>query len=502
VSSLASIAEWADEADVVILGFGLAGAVTAIEAHDADPAADILIVEKMPAEFAGGNSRASGQGLFFPHDVDRLMTYQQALNQPNPIPEDVLRAWAEGMVALEPWVERMAAEVGMRLVRDPTPVGTHPVPEFPDMPGCDVVEYTSTIAPGPSGVWRAFKAQADRRPIRTRFDTRAIDLVHDPDTLEVFGVVVEEAGQRFAIRARRAVVMATGGFENNLQMQRDYFGLERVVTWGTPGNTGDGIKILQKAGAELWHLRNRNQTGGFWPAFDFPGLPAPMPRTPTMTAGGWIDVAKDNRRFYSETEKWGINTHYKQQLHGHWVDLPHAFVLPVHMIFDEAFRPRYCLTVRSMSWGAVVLDLPWSADNSAEIAKGWIVQAGSIGELAEKIGRDPAALEATVNRFNDAARTGHDPEFGRAPESMTPIDTPPFYAVEIVPAIVCTTGGGVRDARSQVVATTGQPIPRLYEAGELGSTFANLYQYGSFLTECMVFGRIAGRNAVAEPPAG
>ena len=82
---------------------------------------------------------------------------------------------------------------------------------------------------------------------------------------------------------------------------------------------------------------------------------------------------------------------------------------------------------------------------------------------------------------------------------MRPLTEPPFYAVELVPGIVSTSGGGRRNPSAQVLDHDGRPIPRLYEAGELGSTISNLYENGTHLTECMVFGRIAGRNAILEP---
>lgn len=515
MASLGSVKRWDDEADVVVLGFGLSGAVTAMTAHDTDPDADVLIVEKMPEQFAGGNSRASGQSLFPPHNLDLLLTYQRALNEPNPIPDDLLRTWAEEMVAQEPWIERMAAEVGLQYTRNegnqrrdrlgdgeeqPSLDPGRSRAEFPDYPGSSAVDYLATIQPNPSGVWKAFKAQVDRRPrIRRRFETAAYDFVQDPDSLEVFGVLVRSGGQEMAIRARRAVVICVGGFENNPQMQKDYFGLDRVYTMGTPGNTGDGLKMLQKAGAEMWHLRSFNQTGGFWPAMKFPEFEGAFFRNIRMTSGSWIDVAKDNRRFYNEGIPYGP-THYREYKHGHWMDVPVPYVLPVHMVFDETTRKQDRITLDRdwMGWNHVVLNYRWSQDNSTEIEKGWIVKADTIRDLARKIGRNVDAFEKCITDFNHFAETGHDPEFDRPAETMKPIATPPFYAVEIVPAIVCTTGGGKRNSRSQVIATNGNPIPRLYEAGELGSTLANIYQNGSFLTECMVFGRIAGRNAVAE----
>ena len=103
-----------------------------------------------------------------------------------------------------------------------------------------------------------------------------------------------------------------------------------------------------------------------------------------------------------------------------------------------------------------------------------------------------------MRRWNEHCAAGHDPDFGRAPERLKPIARPLFYAVELVPSIPATSGGGRRNAEAQVLTPAGDPIPRLYEAGELGSTFANLYQNGSFLTEAIAFGRIAGRNAARE----
>src|SRR5690606_12844165 len=135
---------------------------------------------------------------------------------------------------------------------------------------------------------------------------------------------------------------------------------------------------------------------------------------------------------------------------------------------------------------------------SKEIEKGWIAKADSIRELAVLIGRDPDVLEDTVNRYNEAARSGNDPEYGRSADRMTPIANGPFYAVQVVPGAVAHTGGARRNERSQVLNHDGQAIPRLYEAGEMGSIFANIYQNGGFLAECIAFGRIAGRNAVAE----
>src|SRR5207302_8291534 len=104
----------------------------------------------------------------------------------------------------------------------------------------------------PSGVWLCFKAHVDRRPeIRILFETPALDLVQDPDTLEVFGVLARRGGETVAVKARRGVVMCVGGYENDPELIRDFAGYDDVHPYGTRGNTGDGIRMLQKAGAAL-----------------------------------------------------------------------------------------------------------------------------------------------------------------------------------------------------------------------------------------------------------
>lgn len=494
MASLQSIKHWDLETDLLIAGFGLAGACAAIEAHDTDPGCEILVIEKATPEMAGGNTRVSGQSLLISRNASALAEYQRAMSRPNPIPEDMLQAWAQAMVNLEPWIESRAAEAGARYIKGTGFSEREVVREFPELGAEQAVAYTATILPIPSGVWLAFKANVDRRSrIRVQYATRIVDLVQDPDSLEVFGVVVEQAGVRRNVRARRAVVMATGGFEADPQMQRDYFGLAEAHPLGAPTNTGDGLRILQKAGAELWHLRNFGQSGGIWPGFKVPEFQTIFMRNFFWQTFSWIELGAENRRFYDETAELQL-THYKEKRHGHWVDTPHHRAWPVHMIFDEVTRANNCLVIKVMSWNPVVLGYDWSEDNSAEIERGWVVRADSIAELATKLGRDSRAVEQAVADYNSACQAGHDPGFGRNPATLQPIAQPPYYAIRIDPAIVCTGGGAKRNIESEVIGHDGRAIPRLYEAGELGSMFSNLYQNGSYLTECMISGRAAGRN--------
>lgn len=492
--------KWDAEVDVLVAGFGLAGACAAIEAHDADPRADLLIVEKMPPEFAGGNTRASGQALLVPTNAEALANYQRALSARNPVPEDMLRAWAERMAQLEPWMQARIAEGGATYAQGLDWSGGKVVLEFPDLGAADAVARVTTVLPMPGGLWEAFRRCVEsRRSIRVEYGTALVELVQDADARAVRGAIVEQDGRRVAIRARRGVVVATGGFANDRVMQRDAVGLPDARPLGTPAATGDGVRILEHAGAKLWHIRNPCQSSGIWPAFAYPGHDTAFLRTPLWRAFSWIDVGGDHRRFCNETGDY-VLTHYKHRVGAEWKDLPYGRVGRMHMILDEGTRTGQRLGSKVMTWNAVVHRHAWSEDNSTEIARGWIARAGSIEGLAHAIERDPAALVATVERYNAACAAGRDAEFQRSADTLRPVIAPPFYAIEIVPGIVGTSGGAVRNVESEVLDHEGRAIPGLYEAGELGSMISDLFQNGAYLTEAMISGRAAGANAVRRCP--
>ncbi len=297
---------WDEEFNIVIAGFGLSGCSAAIEALDTNPNAKVLILEKAPEEHAGGNSRASGQSLWRPKpNKQALMHYQRNMSAANPIPEDLLEYWADRLLELEPWIKDRAKEARQEYVTSP---GTKEMPEF----GAEEAVGGSTILPRPGGLWEALKKNIDKRPVTVWYESPAVDLVQDCESGEVFGVIVERNGNRTAVRARGGVVMAVGGFENNMDMQRNYFGFD-VYPFGTPYNTGDGIRMLQKAGADLWHMRARGSSGGIWPAIKVPDLDTVFMRDfqsrEQTDYHNWIDIAADNSRFYNETVRYSANPH-------------------------------------------------------------------------------------------------------------------------------------------------------------------------------------------------
>ncbi len=498
--------------DFLIVGYGLAGAVAACEANDIDPNANILIIEKMDEAQAGGNSIASGQTVIVPStgDIDTFKEYVAACSEPNPIPDEYLDWLCSEFANQVDWIQGTMLPVGYEIgyvSGGPISWGKL-VTEFPDLPGSNFIGCSAHVRSQGEifeygGTWRGFALAAESRSnVEVDYECAFTNVIINADG-RVVGALVNNKGTEERIGATNGVLLACGGYENNLQMQRDFFGMDNCYTAGTPGDTGDALQILMGLGADIWHMRNFTQSGGFWLGVKVPDFESTFIRQYSMAGGSWIEVDADSKRFYNESAAYH-RQHMKYKEFGHWTDLPHYRALPVDLIFDEKTRAAGPVIVLWLSWPVTTLGYSWSTDNSVEVDKGWIMKADSIEELAGMLGRDAAELQATIDAYNAGVLAGAD-EFGRDPETMDTIDTPLYYALGVTPTLVGTTGGARRDTSARVLKWDGTPIEGLYEAGELGSYVSNLYQNGMFLAECIASGRAAadsafgGRSTVSEP---
>jgi succinate dehydrogenase/fumarate reductase flavoprotein subunit len=174
--------------------------------------------------------------------------------------------------------------------------------------------------------------------------------------------------------------------------------------------------------------------------------------------------------------------------------------IPSFVVFTE--QTRLAGRIAFAGRGSSSDSYSWSADNGEEVARGWIKSASSLAELAGLMSVDAPSLGTTVAAYNDSCAAGADPGFRRDPATLEPIVGPPFYAIEIWPCLFNTQGGPRRDASGRVLDPFGRPIPRLYSAGELGSLWHRFYPGAGNLSEALASGRIAARNAVAEPGLG
>ncbi len=499
--------------DVVVVGFGNAALAAAITAHDAG--AEVVVLEKMAPDGAGGNSRVSGQVWFNPHDPALARVYLEELSGDMPVADDVAEAWAAETAETTAWIVERGAEAEGSVERDPldswgqklevTAITYHDVvlrqtgwetsrdefPEFNNDGGTDY-HYIGD-GQGHSRLWQTLRAALERRGVEVHYETRATRLSRDADG-RVNAVVAQTPHGVVRFDARRGVVLASGGFENNQEMIRTYLGLPYATPWGSPANTGDGIKLAQELGADLANMYNYMPFMGIRiPGYEVGEFVQPA-------GPGFVNVRQDGRRFIDETIAY---RHGKSRIGGALEFYPRH---SMWTIFDENVRLAGPLAMTRTQypggWLKQVERYTWSDDNSTEIEAGWIIRADSIRELAERLEIDPDGLEEEIARFNVACEAGRDPSFNRSGGSMAPIRRAPFYGYRWGNMLIATLGGLRKDARARVLDTRGEPIPGLYCAGEICSTYTWALSGGQSISDALAFGRIAGREVVAERVTG
>ena len=514
--------KWDKEADVVVVGFGGAGAAAAITAHDAG--AKVLILEKQPDDtptevrHTCSTRHSSGNATLWVGSEDDAVKYLRWATL-GMVPDDVIEAYVAKWVDLDQWVE----SIGGRPVITP---GEGPG-EFPvDAPGYDGGNNKSSLryAEADSGpvAWELFKENIDSRGIEVLFETPAKRLITDCTTGGVIGVEATTGGLPVYVKAKKAVVLASGGFAQNEQMKTEANKGARFESYATSAATGDGIALAVGAGADLWHM---SCAAGRVGVTRFAGTP--VGTSISFTGREWAAMVVDQygKRFADEGaineghSSWAAACHWDE----HRLEYPR---LPCWAIFDETAKLNGSVA-RLKDGGAVIRlrtkgRLPdgtfqywfdWSEDDSAEIAKGWILKGDTIEELAANIqadaenksplhpeGRmDPATLKETLTKYNQYCAAGEDPDFGRDEKGLFPLPTPPYYAIKAYPGGPNTFGGPRKNGKGQVLYVDGTPIDRLYCAGELGSINTVSYPMNNY-GEITITGRIAGENAAAEEP--
>jgi 3-oxosteroid 1-dehydrogenase len=309
----------------------------------------------------------------------------------------------------------------------------------------------------------------------------------------VTGLMITRDGEPAVIRARRGVLLATGGFEKNGEMRQRYQRAPIGTDWtvGSAGNTGDGIIAGQAAGGGLALMDD-----AWW------GPSIPLPNGPVFCLAerslpGCIFINGNGERFVNEAAPYVDAVHAMYDKHTE--ANPH---IPCWMIADQRYRNRYVFTGIPPR---KPLPRRW-------LKSGAVVKADSLAELASQIGVPPDGLAKTVDKFNEYARAGKDADFGRGDSaydryygdpnrkpnpSLAPLTQPPYYAIKIVPGDLGTKGGLRTDERARVLRADGTVIDGLYAAGNtsamvMGRSYAGP---GATIGPAMTFGYLAALDA-------
>ena len=283
---------------------------------------------------------------------------------------------------------------------------------------------------------------------------------------------VQSNGTQVILNAKKAVVLASGGFAASKEMRKKYNSLlnENLGTTNNPANTGDGITMAEKVNANLIGMEY------------IQCLPLGNPETGGLN--GWIggigveyyyQVNKSGKRFMAEDGRRDVMTKALLEQPGSF-----SYVIAdSHVTFKDGKNL-------------------WGDDVEKLVADKKIFRADTIEDLAKQIGIDPAVLKQTNDAFNKAVEAGKDNEFGRSLFGQK-MDKAPFYASPRMPTVHHTMGGIEINLDTQVLDKNGNVIPGLYAAGEVtGGIHGKNRLGGNALVDIHVFGRIAGTNAAKE----
>ncbi|MAY20083.1 MAG: FAD-binding dehydrogenase [Erythrobacteraceae bacterium] len=536
---------WDLEADVVVLGSGGAALTAAIAAKDFG-ASDVVILERNG--MVGGTTAMSGGMLWIPGNHHQIA---KGIEEDD---EDIvayLDATAPGQ--LDPDTLMAFMETGPEMVRyleENTPVRFVSFSDFPDyqpyLPGAkpdggrsldneafsfdrlgkwasrvnpskmaypirgSLVEATrgllneDILAEREAGDFRGL-GQAligslylgvVEREIPVEFEKRARQLVKQDD--RIVGVVCEDAdGRDFHVRARRGVVIATGGFEWNEKLVKAFLRGPLTGPVSVPENEGDGLMMAIDAGAQLGNMQN-----AFWMQSVLEFEPQHRNAKPNYLLGsderarpGAILVNRKGKRFVNEAANYNA---LGKSLHAFDAGSHTYANLPYWLIIDQRYRDKY----------------PTFNAEPGSPPPSFMMQADTLEELAEMAGIDAKGLVEEVGHFNAMVANGHDDDFQRgdttydnfymwgdpsfeAPfRTLGAIDQGPFYAVKMEAGALGTAGGPRINENGQVLDWDDNPIAGLYAAGNasaavLGEAYGGA---GGTLGPGLTFGFIAGRH--------
>ncbi len=261
----------------------------------------------------------------------------------------------------------------------------------------------------------------------------------------------------------KSVIVATGGFSANREMVVKYRPeLDGFVTTNHKGATGSGIAMLQKLGADTVDMGEIQihptveQTTSYL-------------ISESIRGGGAILVSQEGKRFFNEMET-------RDKVSAQIIALPEK---SAWVVFDEQVR----------------------ANNKAAdeyIAKGFVISAPTVGELAVKLNMEHTTLEETLARYNQFVVDQKDEDFGRTTALRHPLNQGPFYAIRVAPGVHHTMGGVTINTDTAVLDSNKQPIRGAWAAGEVvgGIHGANRIG-GNAVADIIIFGILAGRNAAA-----
>ena len=534
------------QADVIILGTGAAGMAAALAAHETG--AEVLLVEKW--DRVGGTSAISG-GVIWVADNPRMrdagmadsrddaLAYFRSLDHGDLVDETIeafvdsgpeALAFLESIDALsvsvlpgypDYYTDRPGAkpqgsraldhdlfaldELGewaakIYAIEEPKPLMLRETPIGGATEMVSAAVMGERMAARQCGFGQAMVARLLKaclaRGIEPMLGVTTKRLLREGD--RIIGIEGEQNGAALTLKARRGVIIATGGFEWDEDLRKTFLRGPVTAPASPPTATGEGLQLAMAAGAKLgnmtsaWWAPTLVQPDSPWASGEQRGQILLIERTVPHS----IMVNRKAERFCNEAANYSSLGGVFHQFDPAKYDYLN---LPAYLIFDAQYALRYPLGTRMP--GQPIPD--------------WVTRAETLEGLAQQLGLDPAALMETVARFNVHADEGHDPDFGRGTSAydhfygdrsregtgvtLGALREAPFYAVQVHSGLLGTNGGPRTDGAGRILGHDGVPIPGLLGAGNAiacptGGIYAGA---GGTLGPALTFGYLAGRAAAA-----
>ena len=550
---------WVSEADVVVIGSGASGMPAAIVAREAG--ASVILVEAEAdigghaitsggnVPLGGGTSVQKKYGIADSPDLLFKDLTDWSVVEPNGFPDyryndrEIIRAFADWSAPTFEWLlahgvvfaDKAPDQRGGGAVGNSVPREMHAVPV--DWPLAQTgapaePEERLTFSTG-NGLMRPLEAAARKAGVEIRLEHRMTALHREGGRQgRVLGIAATHRGETINIRARRAVVIATGGSSGNVEFRRmfdprlteEYCGLAGMP-WSDQDASGE--LAAMEIGAALWGLYNH--VGEFGATITKPGRIGSQygyvnlhwrpgskvfhkVRATGLRVADWQNVILVNmlgKRFYDETGKQFTANNYNSiqpYVHGHWLNAKNIRYEPNNWLNAAMAGIGDDKNGGGPIWAifdaAAVAREKWEPKPPfVDVDAGFFFEAPTIEELAarikmkyQRVPMPPEGLAATVGLYNNFVVDGVDSDFGK-PRPLYKIEKPPFYAAWATPVVHDTRAGLRINGKCQVVDMKGAVIPGLYCAGESAGGFS---AHGLARATCQGF--IAGRNAAAERP--
>lgn len=468
------------DVDVLVVGAGISGLSCALEIARNSAAVSVRVVD-MNSVF-GGHAVMAGGGVCI---VGTPMQERKKIQDSPELAYKDFVTWGEDP---DPRWTRYYVNNSRRDIYDwVVPMGV----VFDDVQapyGNSVPRFHQTRGGGLALVTAIYKQCLGKSNISYKWNFKVESLVSRNGRVAGVKGLDSRTGAQQEIKAR-VVVLATGGFQSNLEIVRESWPKplrfpERLLIGAGVNAVGSGHKIAKSAGGVLTRLDHQ------WNYIT--GLPDPLDPTGTRGINAYdedsIWVNSQGKRFIKElaSAKEGMVALLEQKPATYWA------------IFDDEGKHKFKVTVAGWRDFSRIENLIL---NNPKLTG----TASTIEGLAAAAGLPPAALAETVRRYNEMVDAGEDTEFGaftkKDEERPAKIVTPPFFAVQFFPVTRKSMGGVLVDMNCRVIDKKRRAIPGLYAVGELtgfGGINGKAGLEGTFLGPSIVTGRIAGRTALAQ----